>query len=420
MKKSPHRVTLPQLCRHGAAALWFLAACPLAVSFAQEATQEDPPELAADAAKPNERLPLVDLSADTGRHVIVASGAGEKGKKINQGHPTTVLLPDGKTMFCVWTRGHGGPVEFMKRSDDGGLTWSELLKLPESWPTMRNCPAIYRLVDPKGVARLFVFAKEKESNTITQAHSEDEGKTWTGMKSTGLVSIMPFCTIVPIEGGKRLLAMTNISRAGAEKKEKTQVIAQSLSSDGGLTWSPWRLIVDLPDRKPCEPCIVRSPDGKQMLCLMREYGRTRSVYMTSDDEGKTWSGLKPLPRGLGGDRHVAKYAPDGRLVVGFRERTLPGYAAWVGTYDDIIAGRPGQYRIKLIHSYKGWDCGYSGLELLPDGTFVGTTYIKYGPGPEFPSIVSARFKLEEMDSLARKAGSAKSAATNSQTASLQP
>jgi hypothetical protein len=48
----------------------------------------------------------VDISADAGRHVIVAQGTPE----IYQGHPTTVLLPDGKTMFCVWTINHGGPI----------------------------------------------------------------------------------------------------------------------------------------------------------------------------------------------------------------------------------------------------------------------------------------------------------------------
>ena len=40
--------------------------------------------------------------------------------------------------------------------------------------------------------------------------------------------------------------------------------------------------------------------------------------------------------------------------------------------------------------------------LLPDGTFVATTYVKYRPGPEQNSVVCVRFTLEEMDS---KAGS---------------
>jgi len=86
----------------------------------------------------------------------------------------------------------------------------------------------------------------------------------------------------------------------------------------------------------------------------------------------------------------------------FRDRAPGGptyghYVAWIGMYDDIRQGRRGQYRVKLLHSHAGPDCGYSGLERLPDGTMVATTYIKYRPGPEKHSIVSVRFKLEEID-----------------------
>ena len=52
-----------------------------------------------------------------------------------------------------------------------------------------------------------------------------------------------------------------------------------------------------------------------------------------------------------------------------------------------------------MHSYAGSveDCGYPGLELLPDGTLVATTYVKYKPGPEKHSVASVRFKLSELD-----------------------
>lgn len=343
--------------------------------------------------------PIVDLSQDTARQVILAQGT----EQVYQGHPTTLLLPDGKTMFCVWTHGHGGTAGPLKRSDDGGRTWSEELPVPENWWRMKNCPAIYRLTDPQGVARLIVYAGQGPDGTMQQSVSTDEGKTWSPMQSNGLVCVMPFCTIVPVEGGKKLIGLTNIRRPGETKDKKSNVVTQSESTDGGLTWSPWRVLVDLGDLKPCEPEVIRSPDGKQLLCLMRENIRTEPGHsITSDDEGRTWSEVKPLPPGLHGDRHKAVYAKDGRLVIAFRDMgkdspTRTHFVAWVGRYEDILSGKDGEYKIKLLHSHKGGDCGYPGLEVLPDGTLVATTYIKYRPGPERNSVVSARFMLEETD-----------------------
>lgn len=357
-------------------------------------------------------IPTVDLSEDAARQVVIAQGT----EQIYQGHPTTLLLPDGHTMYAVWTLGHGGACGPMKRSDDGGKTWSELWPTPENWTGTRNCPALYRLTDPQGVTRLFVFAGQGADGRMSQARSEDEGRTWTPMTGNGLRCIMPFCTIVPVDGGKKLVGLTNIRRSNEAQDKSSNIIAQSESTDGGLTWAPWRIILDLGEIKPCEPEIVRSPDGRQLLCLLRENSRKiGGLFMTSDDEGRTWSAAKPLPPALHGDRHKAHYAPDGRLVICFRDTgkenpTRNHFVAWVGKYADIVGGLDGQYRIKLLHSYAGSDCGYPGLELLPDGTFVATTYVKYRPGPEKQSVVSTRFQLAETDRAA--AGSPKQKAAD--------
>jgi hypothetical protein len=118
------------------------------------------------------------------------------------------------------------------------------------------------------------------------------------------------------------------------------------------------------------------------------------------------SAPKRLPPGLVADRHMPCYSPDGRLVVCMRDRTkafgtFGHFVAWVGRYEDIVSGRDGQYRIKLLHSFAGGDCGYPGLEILPDRTFVATTYIKYRDGADRHSVVSTRFRLEEADKLVK-------------------
>ena len=123
--------------------------------------------------------------------------------------------------------------------------------------------------------------------------------------------------------------------------------------------------------------------------------------MISNNEGKTWSEPFQATGSVTMDRHQAKYAPDGRLVIVGRDTaeespTKNHFVAWIGTYEDLVKGREGQYRVKLLHTYTSTE--YPGLELLPDGTFVATNSVVYRPDENY-SVVSTRFKLEELDKL---------------------
>jgi elongation factor Ts len=131
-----------------------------------------------------------------------------------------------------------------------------------------------------------------------------------------------------------------------------------------------------------------------------------SAWMTTRDEGTTWSEPRAMHPALTGDRHTLRYAKDGRLVAVFRDTRLDGdgawrgdFIAWVGTFDDIQNGNGGQYRVRLLDNQNAWDCGYPGLEALPDGTLVATTYGHWEKGQQ-PWIQSVRFTLAELDALA--------------------
>ncbi|MCX6873527.1 MAG: sialidase family protein [Verrucomicrobia bacterium] len=357
----------------------------------------DPPPLAELTGDPlfssgHVQLPVVDISQETNRQVVIAAGT----ETIYQGHPTTLLLSDGKTMFWVWTIGHGGPCGPMARSDDGGLRWQRLDDtLPKGFCGHHNCPSLYRMVDPAGTERLWVFSAEPNMPRIM---SEDRGKTWSEMKPLGFPCVMTFSSVVRLKDG---------GYAGLyhRKGPKGLQVLQSNTADGGLTWSEPRVVAEVEGKDPCEPFAFRSPDGNELCCLMRENTHKRvSLMMFSQDEAKTWSQPVDTPWGLTGDRHAGVRAPDGRLVIAFRDKA-PGsptgghFVAWVGSYDDIRQGKPGQCRVKLLHGYHEWDCGYPGMEVLPDGTIVATTYIKYHPGKEKNSVVSTRFTMKDIDRL---------------------
>ena len=347
-------------------------------------------------------IPLIDLADQTDRQVVVDR---EEGQYL--GHPTTVLLEDNKTMICVYPKGHGRGAVVMKHSHDGGLTWSERLPVPDNWATSQEVPTLHRVIDSRGVKRLIMFSG---LYPVRMAVSENDGIDWTPLKPVGdWGGIVTMGCVERLTDGRYMAMFHDDGRFFTKDDKKLNPVVFTLfktfSKDGGLTWSFPETILARHDVHLCEPGIIRSPDGKQLAVLLRENSRRRNSYaILSEDEGTTWSKPRELPGSLTGDRHTGKYAPDGRLFISFRDvchesPTRGDWVGWVGKYDDIAKGREGQYRVRLMDNHRGADCAYPGVEVLPDGTFVATTYGHWIKGKS-PFVVSVRFKLEELDAQA--------------------
>ena len=347
-------------------------------------------------------IPLIDLNDDTDRQVIVDR---EKGQYL--GHPTTVLLEDGHTMITVYPKGHGrGPI-VMKRSSDGGKTWSDRLPVPDNWSTSKEVPTIYRVYDAAGKKRLIMFSG---LYPIRMAISEDDGTTWTPIEPIGdYGGIVAMGCLFPIKTGPGHY-MTLFHDDGRfftkdGKRSPAFKLFKTVSTDGGLTWGEPEVIYESADVHLCEPGVIRSPDGRQLAVLLRENRRViNSHVIFSDDEGKTWTEPRETTASLTGDRHTAVSSVDGRLFVSFRDLTHESatkgdWVAWVGRYEDIVHGREGQYRVRLKDNHKGADCAYPGVEILPSGEIVTTTYGHWLPD-ESPYILSVRLTFEELDHLA--------------------
>ena len=317
------------------------------------------------------------------------------------GYPTTTLLPGGKTILIVYPKGHGKGAILHKRSTDGGLTWSGRLPTPENWATSLETPTIH-WINPR---RMILFSG---LYPIRMAESTDSGATWSPLVKVGdFGGIVTMSSLVHLADGRLLAAFHDDGRflRNAGKADRF-IVYKTVSTDNGRTWSAPVEMVSHPQAQLCEPGIVRSPDGKQLAMLMRENSRKFNSFVSfSNDEGATWSEPRQLPGSLTGDRHVGVYAPDGRLFITFRDTTLESptkgdWVAWVGRYEDIVKGHEGQYRVRLMDNTKDGDCCYPGLEKLPGGTLVTTTY-GHWTKDEQPYIVSVRLDLAELDAKAK-------------------
>ncbi len=352
---------------------------------------------------PGYTIPIVDISGEKERQVIVDQ---EKGQYL--GHPTTLLLEDNKTILTVYPKGHGRGAIVYKRSNDAGLTWGERLPTPKSWETSVEVPTLHRVVDANGKKRIIMFSG---LHPIRMAVTEDDGANWSELNPIGnFGGIVTMATVIDLKTPGHYLAFFHDDGRfirGTPAKPWRFWVYTTLSKDGGLTWSAPTPIATLPDANLCEPGALRSPDGKQIAVLLRENSRKyNSFVIFSNDEGLTWSEPKELPAALTGDRHVAKYTSDGRLFISFRDTTHVSatkgdWVGWVGKYEDIVNGSEGQYRVRIMDNTKGADCTYPGIEVLPDGTIVTTTYGHWTEG-EPAYVVSVRFKLSELDAKVAK------------------
>lgn len=345
-------------------------------------------------------IPQIDLAARTELQTIVDREAGQY-----LGHPTTILLEDGQTIIAVYPKGHGRGAIIMKRSNDGGRSWSERLATPKSWETSLETPTIFRTVDAQGVRRLILFSG---LYPIRMAVGDELGETWSELEPIGdYGGIVAVSDLIDRGQGAYTALFHDDGRFLRDAKKVGKMVVYAIDSeDGGLTWTQPREVAAMDGPRLCEPGVVLSPNGKQIAVLLRENSRKFNSYVIfSDDQGKTWSEPRPVPDALTGDRHQAIELADGRLLISFRDMGLSSpthgdWVAWVGTYDDIVNNREGEFRLRLMDNTKGSDCAYPALERLPDGTIVATTYGHWETGQP-PYIVSIHLSPELISSLRR-------------------
>lgn len=360
------------------------------------------------------------------------------------GQPDMVLLDNNKTMIGVYPEGHGVGNVLMKRSEDAGKTWTQDTKTPKSWKTSQETPTIYKLDFKDGSQKLIMITGcpgvwGDYSTGWQTSISSDGGDTWSEYQRfhEGEATTVAMASLIQLKDDKGNFIdkwMGVYHNSNSFVNYKTYL---TFDGNGKEQWSqPEPYLSEYRNIEKhyqiCEVGMFRSPDGKRIVALARSQShQNKSTMFYSDDEGQTWSKPRDMQGALQGERHKIAYDPiSGRLLVTFREITLDynkngsiepndwmagDWIAWVGTYDDLMQGNEGQYRIRLKQDFtnnaKGGDCGYAGISVLPDGTFTMLSYGHFdkekaeanttGNARNDPAyIVQAQFKLSEIDNIA--------------------
>ncbi len=299
---------------------------------------------------------------------------------------------------------------YLTFNENGEEQWSE----PEPYLSdYRNIESTYKMCEigmfrsPDGKRIVGLARSQSHNNPATMIYSDDEGNSWS----------KPMDLPGSLAGERHKAAYDPISGRLVISFREIQY-----DLNGNNTF----------DGEMCEIGMFRSPDGKRIVGLARSQSHNNPATMIySDDEGKTWSKPMDLPGSLAGERHKAAYDPiSGRLVISFHEiqydlngnNTFDGdadwtageWVAWVGTYEDLMEQRDGQYRIEICKDYsksaKSGDTGYAGVVVLDDGTFIMDSYGHWdeefsnnwtgGVTKDLCYIKQAKFKLSEIDNMA--------------------
>lgn len=371
------------------------------------------------------------------------------------GQPDMVMLDDEQTLITVYPSGHGKGSVVMQISRDAGETWTEKTDTPSSWRNSHETPTLYKLKMTNGDTKLIMISGRPASfgaptGGWDTSLSTDNGETWTEYKThceyfadgtTRNDTVVAMASLIQMkENGQYIDKWMGVYHDGGTfVNYKTYLTFDENGNDVWTTPVPYLSEHRAVESRYaiCEVGLFRSPDGNRIVGLARNQNHDGwSTMFYSDDEGETWSEPKPVPGSLAGERHKAMYDPTDptgqRLIITFREicYDLNGnnqhdgnndwvagdWIAWVGTYDDIMEGNQGQYRILLCedwaHNAKSGDTGYSGLVVKADGTYIIDTYghwdkdywvehngnAAYNVYNDLCYIKQAKFKLSDLDS----------------------
>lgn len=199
------------------------------------------------------------------------------------------------------SRSDSGNIDLvLKRSSDGGQTWSQLEVIADDGPnTIGNpCPVVDRNTETIWLPLTWNLGKDTEdrikagtseaTREVYVMHSTDDGRTWSERRritdsvkdpAWGWYATGPGCGIQLTSG--RMVIPCDHSVLGSQVF-RSHVI---YSDDTGRTWHKSDPLDD--GTNECQ--VVERTSGQLLLNMRSYHKKNRRAVATSDDRGETWS-----------------------------------------------------------------------------------------------------------------------------------
>jgi len=185
----------------------------------------------------------------------------------------------------------------IRRSDDGGQSWSALRILFHDAPHSMNQPG--PVVDRETGAVWLVFCRDNQSVLVT--HSEDDGITWSRPRDVSAstkdadwkyVAAGPGHGI-QLRNGRLLLAAWGDASPGKVTWPPTwgeiEFTFTLFSDDHGTTWKRGRPMYENATE---EAMVAELADQRVFMTLRSLHGRHERGHAWSDDHGDSWSRIE--------------------------------------------------------------------------------------------------------------------------------
>jgi predicted neuraminidase len=211
--------------------------------------------------------------------VEVADGVRADGQRFACFNPVLFQPPGGPLLLFYKAGGHpNGWAAFLKRSTDGGATWSIAEPLPDGYVgPVKNKPVL--LPDGSLLCGASIETPEKPSKWRVQfERTADLGKTWTktGLLNDGL-NISAIQPSILFLGGSHLLAIG---------RTRQSHLFRITSGDDGQTWSAMTL-TDLPNPNSGTDAVTLH-NGRHLLVYNHTASGRSPLNIAVSPDGQTW------------------------------------------------------------------------------------------------------------------------------------